>query len=96
VTSREDHLGSGPICAFTAVEPCSSWRVVGNRQTQKLQQLRGMRQCLFVYHYWIDDFARAQTLMDEQLKTDWASALNSCVERIHPLFPELCQKYPMN
>jgi len=45
---------------------------------------------------WIDDFTRAQSLMDEQLKTDWASALNGCVERIHPLFPELCEKYPMN
>jgi hypothetical protein len=144
--AREDHIGSGPVCAFTAVEPCSSWRVVGNRQTQKLQLLRGMRQCLFVYHYWIDpvfgfmsarlqtwfpftlyvymngrewlarqmdregmkylrhancfswidDFARAQSLMDQQLTTDWASALNGCVERMHPLFPELCEKYPMN
>lgn len=52
--AREDHIESGPIWAFTAVEPCSSWRVVGNRQTQKLQLLRGMRQCLLVYHYWVD------------------------------------------
>src|ERR1035438_8860015 len=42
---------------------------------------------------WIDDFARAQSLMDQQLTTDWASALNGCVERMHPLFPELCEKY---
>lgn len=49
-----DRITSGPVCAFTAVEPCFSWRVTGNRQTQKLQLLRGMRQCLFVYHYWID------------------------------------------
>jgi hypothetical protein len=26
----------------------------------------------------IEDFARAQSLMDEQLKTDWASALDTC------------------
>jgi len=52
--AREHGITSGPVCAFTAVEPCLSWRVAGNRQTQKLQLLRGMRQCLFVYHYWID------------------------------------------
>jgi hypothetical protein len=45
---------------------------------------------------WIDDLARAQSLLDQQLTTDWASALNGCVARIHPLFPELCEKYPMN
>jgi hypothetical protein len=34
--------------------------------------------------------------MDEQLKTDWSSALNGCAERVHPLFAELSAKYPMN
>jgi hypothetical protein len=52
--ARRDGITSGPVCAFTAVEPCFSWRVAGNRQTQKLQLLRSLRQCLFVYHYWID------------------------------------------
>jgi hypothetical protein len=52
--AREDGIASGPVCAFTAVEPCFSWRVAGNRETQKVQLLRSMRQCLFVYHYWID------------------------------------------
>ncbi len=144
--AREHGITSGPVCAFTAVEPCLSWRVAGNRQTQKLQLLRGMRQCLFVYHYWIDavfgfmstrlqtwfpfacyvyingrewlarqmdetgiryqrhdncftwieDFARAQRLMDEQLKTGWAGALEACSQRAHPLLPELCAQYPMD
>src|SRR5450759_5803258 len=44
---------------------------------------------------WIEDFARAQTLLDEQLKTDWAGALDVCTQRAHPLFPELCANYPM-
>ena len=133
------------MCAFTAVEPCLSWRVSGNRQTQKLDLLRGMRQCLFVYHYWIDavfgfmsarlqtwfpfalyiyrngrawlarqmdqaglryqrhdncfpwieDFPRAQALMDEQLKTDWTGALDACAARAHPLLAQLCANYPM-
>jgi hypothetical protein len=143
--ARQDGITSGPVCAFTAVEPCLTWRVVGNRQTQKLQLLRGMRQCLFVYQYWMDtlfgfmsvrlqtwfpfacyvyvngrewlarqmdeagihyqrhdncftwiaDFARAQTLMDQQLKTDWEPVLDGCLRRAHPLLPELCAQYPM-
>ena len=143
--ARQDGIVSGPICAFTAVERCLSWRVSGNRQTQKLQLLRSMRQCLFVYHYWIDpvfgfmstrlqtwfpfavyvymngrewlarqmdqaglryrrhdncfpwieDFTRAQCLMNEQLKTDWTRSLDACAARIHPLFPSLFANYPM-
>lgn len=144
--ARQDGITSGPVCAFTAVEPCFSWRIAGNRETQKLQMLRSMRQCLFVYHYWIDrvfgfmsarlqtwfpfalyvymngrewlarqmdeagmqyrrhdncfswiqDFGRAQTLMDQQLKTDWAGSLDACAARAHPLFPELFANYPMS
>jgi hypothetical protein len=143
--ARENGISSGPICAFTAVEPCFTWRVAGDRESQRLRLLRAMRQCLFVYHYWIDavfgfmsarlqtwfpftlyvymngrewlarqmdqepmryqrhdncfswieNFARAQTLMEDQLKTDWASALDGCAERIHPWFGQLFANYPM-
>src|SRR5207244_3297993 len=44
---------------------------------------------------WLEDFARAQSLMDEQLKTSWADALDVCSRRVHPLLPELCAQYPM-
>jgi hypothetical protein len=144
--AQRDEIRSGPICAFTAVEPCLTWRVAGDRQAKKLQLLRGMRQCLFVYHYWMDavfgfmsarlqtwfpftvsiflngrewlarqldqngmryrqhnncfswieDFSRAQILMDQQLRTDWASALDACAQRVHPLFNQLFAKYPVN
>ncbi len=143
--ARQDGITSGPVCAFTAVEPCLSWRVAGDRQTRKLKLVRGMRQCLFVYHYWIDaefgfmsarlqtwfpfalyvymngrewlarqmdraglryrrhdncfswiaDFTHAQTLMDEQLKTDWSGSLDACASRAHPLLAQLCAHYPM-
>lgn len=36
---------------------------------------------------WIEDFARAQELLQEQLATDWSSALDSLVADIHPLHP---------
>ncbi len=52
--ARENGITSGPICALTAVEPGLTWRVAGNRETQKLHLVRGIRPCLFVYHYWID------------------------------------------
>src|SRR6266700_2163590 len=47
--AQRDGITSGTVCAFTAVEPCFSWRVTGNRQTQRLQMARSMRKCLFVY-----------------------------------------------
>lgn len=144
--AHRDGIRSGPICAFTAVEPCLSWRVAGDRASQKLRLVRAMRQCLFVYHYWIDerfgfmsarlqtwfpftlyvylngrewlarqmdqtglsyrrqdncftwreDFARAQALMEEQLKTPWAGALDGCAARIHPLFGEVFANYPVS
>ena len=144
--ARRDGVSQGPICAFSAVEPCLSWRVVGDHESKKLRLQRTRRQCLFIYHYWIDDtfgfmsarlqtwfpfavnvfmngrewlarqmdqagieyrradncfpfiadFTRAQALMDQQLTTDWISALNACALRIHPLFPELFAHYPVN
>jgi hypothetical protein len=45
---------------------------------------------------WIEDFGRAQTLMDLQLTLDWATALNACALRAHPLFPELFVHYPVS
>ena len=143
--AQQDGIRNGPICAFSAVEPCLTWRMVGDRQEKKLRLVRAMRQCLFVYHYWMDDsfgfmsarlqtwfpfaiyvylngrewlarqmdqagiayrrhdngfswiedFPRAQALMDDQLKTDWKEALDSCSARINPLFPELFAHYPM-
>lgn len=52
--ARQDGISQGPICAFSAVEPCSTWRVAGDREAKRLCLQRAMRQCLFVYHYWMD------------------------------------------
>ena len=45
---------------------------------------------------WIEDFPRAQTLMDDQLKTNWVRSLDGCAQRTHPLFSELFANYPMS
>jgi len=38
---------------------------------------------------WIEDWQRAQQLLDEQLQTDWAAELNALQQRFHPLHPRL-------
>jgi len=43
---------------------------------------------------WIEDFRRAQELMDEQLKTNWAELLQSFVKDLNPLHEEIFEKYP--
>ncbi len=45
---------------------------------------------------WIENVARAQELMEEHLKTNWAELLNPISQQIHPLlYSELSLKYPM-
>jgi len=36
---------------------------------------------------WIEDWQRAQQLMDEQLQTDWLRELNLLQKQVHPLHP---------
>jgi len=51
--ARADHLRQGPICAFTAVEFCSSYSVKGNHETHKIELQRRLRKCLCIYQYWL-------------------------------------------
>jgi hypothetical protein len=45
---------------------------------------------------WIEDLARAQNLMNEQLRVNWLELFHPVVQRIHPLlFSELSRNYPM-
>ena len=46
-------IRSGPICAFTAVELCSSYAVPGDGTTQKLRLESANGECLFLYHCWM-------------------------------------------
>jgi hypothetical protein len=34
---------------------------------------------------WVEDYARAQALLDEQLKTDWVKLLSSLADQLNPL-----------
>jgi hypothetical protein len=40
---------------------------------------------------WIQDFAKAQQLLDAQLKTDWPKLLKGILKQCHPLHEEICR-----
>ena len=41
---------------------------------------------------WVEDFQRAQTLLQEQLKTNWVQLFDPIVQQVHPLlFSEMCE-----
>ena len=45
---------------------------------------------------WIEQIERAQSLLDEQLRTNWVQLFDPLVQQVHPLlFSELCVNYPM-
>ena len=50
---ERDKITQGPICTFTTVEPCYSYKIVGNRAEKKLELKPAVRKCLFLYHYFI-------------------------------------------
>jgi hypothetical protein len=51
--AAQDGISKGPICAFTAVELCSSYAIKGNRETHKIELQRSPRKCLCIYQYWL-------------------------------------------
>jgi hypothetical protein len=45
---------------------------------------------------WIEDFARAQELMNRQLKTNWAELLNGLAQQLNPPREAVFARYPTN
>lgn len=45
---------------------------------------------------WIEDYPRAQALMDEQLKTDWPKELGAIAQQLNPLHGEIFDRFPAN
>jgi hypothetical protein len=43
---------------------------------------------------WVADYARAQTLMDEQLKTEWPQQLRAIARQLNPLHEEIFAGFP--
>jgi len=45
---------------------------------------------------WVEDVERAQTLLGEQLKTNWVQLFDPIARQVHPLlFSNMCVNYPM-
>jgi hypothetical protein len=43
---------------------------------------------------WIEDFARAQQLLEEQVKVNWRKHLDAVADQLHPLRTELFDDFP--
>jgi hypothetical protein len=53
----------------------------------------GYRQCDNCFS-WIEDYAEAQKLMDQQLRHNWAGLMNSFLALAHPLAAEITAPMP--
>jgi hypothetical protein len=51
---RDQPVSRGLICVITSLDPCDTYRVHGNRATQRLELRRERTKCLHVYKYWLD------------------------------------------
>ena len=45
---------------------------------------------------WIEDYAQAQALLDQQLKTPWVELLGGFAQQLNPIHEEIFQNYPTN
>jgi hypothetical protein len=52
--AARDGVTEGLVCVLSVVEPCRSFTVVPNRQTQRLEVVHRPRKCLHSYLYLID------------------------------------------
>lgn len=141
--AAEQGIQSGPVCGFSCVEPCKSFRLEKNAKTGWLEPVLRDRQCLMLYHYsihpefgwmnariqtwfpfaiqiclngrewlsrqmdreqlhyqrhdncfsWIEDYPRAQQLLDEQLKGNWPQWLDEIADQLNPLHEEIFRNY---
>ncbi len=51
--AARDGITEGTICVLKAVEPCRSYEVAPNPQTQRIELRSRQRKCLHLYHYMI-------------------------------------------
>lgn len=64
--AQRDGVQQGLICVLKCVEPCFSYELHRDRETQKARIEARQRKCTFLYHYWMDEqlgllSARVQT-----------------------------------
>jgi hypothetical protein len=52
--AARDGITQGLVAVLTCVEPCMSFDIYRNKDEKKLDLVRRVRKCLFLYCYWID------------------------------------------
>lgn len=45
---------------------------------------------------WVEDYARAQALLDQQLQTRWTELLGGLAQQLNPLHESIFEKYPVS
>ena len=70
------------------VDLCRNGRDRLARQMDKAGLAYRPRDNCFV---WVQEAARAQALLDEQLRTDWPGVLGRLLDQAHPLHAEICR-----
>lgn len=51
--AHEDRVRSGLVAVFSAVEPCLSYSVRGDRETREVHMVLETRKCTHLYHYYL-------------------------------------------
>jgi len=52
--AQRDQITAGLVCIFSVLEACSSFAVIGNHKTHRLEVVRRNRKCRHLYWYLID------------------------------------------
>jgi len=52
--AQREQITQGLVCIFAVLEVCSSFAVIGNRKSHRLEVVRRNRKCLHLYWYLID------------------------------------------
>jgi hypothetical protein len=86
--AQRDRISSGLIALFTAVEPCLSYAVRGDRRTKEIKLVLETRKCTHLYHYYMD---REFGLMHVRLQSWFPFTVDICLNARHWLAHQLAQ-----
>lgn len=76
-----------------SVQICLNGREWLGRQLDQLGMTYKRRDNKFL---WVEDFALAQQLLDQQLQVHWPELLNGLLKEVHPCHPEILGCKPMD
>jgi hypothetical protein len=76
-----------------AVQICINGREWLGRQLDQVGMRYQRRDNKFL---WVEDFARAQELFDQQLQVHWPEVLGGILKEVHPSHPDLLGRTPMD